>query len=108
MDTSVPLSQMLSTLDLAIQRNLLHEMKQYCSLLQFLFEAATANCIDLATDRHGCCVLQKCLGHSDGEPRRRLVCKITSHALLLSQDPYGYSFFPRSFSLTIVSSLFHT
>ncbi|KAB1228023.1 hypothetical protein CJ030_MR1G006860 [Morella rubra] len=56
---------------------------------EFLFEAATANCIDLATDRHGCCVLQKCLGHSDGEPRRRLVCKITSHALLLSQDPYA-------------------
>lgn len=57
---------------------------------QFLFEAATANCVELATDRHGCCVLQKCLSHSDGEQRRRLVCEITSNSLILSQDPFGY------------------
>ncbi|CAI9268609.1 unnamed protein product [Lactuca saligna] len=56
---------------------------------EFLFEAATMKCIELATDRHGCCVLQKCLSHSDGEPRRRIVREITSNALILSQDPYG-------------------
>ncbi|XP_076891964.1 pumilio homolog 12-like [Bidens hawaiensis] len=56
---------------------------------EFLFEAATMKCMELATDRHGCCVLQKCLSHSDGEPRRRLVREITSNALILSQDPYG-------------------
>ncbi|KAI3697023.1 hypothetical protein L6452_29724 [Arctium lappa] len=56
---------------------------------EFIFEAATVKCIELATDRHGCCVLQKCLSHSDGEPRRRLVREITSNALILSQDPYG-------------------
>ncbi|KAK9058525.1 hypothetical protein SSX86_023367 [Deinandra increscens subsp. villosa] len=56
---------------------------------EFLFEAATVKCMELATDRHGCCVLQKCLSHSDGEPRRRLVREITSNALVLSQDPYG-------------------
>ncbi|PWA88156.1 pumilio 12 [Artemisia annua] len=56
---------------------------------EFLFEAATLKCIELATDRHGCCVLQKRLSHSDGEPRRRLVREITSNALVLSQDPYG-------------------
>ncbi|KVI00279.1 Armadillo-like helical [Cynara cardunculus var. scolymus] len=32
---------------------------------------------------------EKCLSHSDGEPRRRLVREITSNALILSQDPYG-------------------
>ncbi|KAI3826575.1 hypothetical protein L1987_00623 [Smallanthus sonchifolius] len=56
---------------------------------EFLFEAATVKCMELATDRHGCCVLQKCLSHSDGEPRGRLVREITSNALILSQDPYG-------------------
>ncbi|KAL4561017.1 hypothetical protein LXL04_033177 [Taraxacum kok-saghyz] len=56
---------------------------------EFLFEAASMKCIELATDRHGCCVLQKCLSHSDGEPRRRLIREITSNALILSQDPYG-------------------
>ncbi|KAJ4827134.1 hypothetical protein Tsubulata_045691 [Turnera subulata] len=57
--------------------------------IEFLFEATTVNCIELATDRHGCCVLQKCLSHSDGEQRRRLVCEVTSNALILSQDPFG-------------------
>lgn len=61
----------------------------HCLLLQFLFEAATAHCVDLATDRHGCCVLQKCLQHSGGEQKHRLISEITSNALLLSQDPFG-------------------
>ncbi|XP_065879381.1 pumilio homolog 12 isoform X2 [Euphorbia lathyris] len=55
----------------------------------FLFDAATANCVELATDRHGCCVLQKCLSHSDGEQRQRLISEITSNALILCQDPFG-------------------
>ncbi|XP_010257692.1 PREDICTED: uncharacterized protein LOC104597686 [Nelumbo nucifera] len=67
-------------------RCLQHLMPEYC---EFLFEAATGHCVELATDRHGCCVLQKCLGHSDGEQRRRMICEITSNALLLSQDPFG-------------------
>ncbi|KAK2997407.1 hypothetical protein RJ639_026414, partial [Escallonia herrerae] len=57
--------------------------------IMFIFEAATANCVELATDRHGCCVLQKCLSHNDGEHRRSLISKITSNALVLSQDPFG-------------------
>lgn len=56
---------------------------------EFLFEATTANCVELATDRHGCCVLQKCLSQSKGEQRRCLVSEITSNALILSQDPFG-------------------
>ncbi|WOH08253.1 hypothetical protein DCAR_0727691 [Daucus carota subsp. sativus] len=56
---------------------------------EFLFDAATANCVELATDRHGCCVLQKCLNHSNDAQRHRLVQKITSNALILSQDPFG-------------------
>lgn len=63
-------------------------------VLQFLFEAAINHCVDLATDRHGCCVLQKCLSHSEGELRRHLVCEVTSKALILSQDPFGYYAFP--------------
>lgn len=59
-------------------------------LLQFLFEAAITNCVELATDRHGCCVLQKCLSQSDGGQRHRLIYEITSNALVLSQDPFGY------------------
>lgn len=75
--------------------------------MQFLFEAATANCVNLATDRHGCCVLQKCLSHSTGDQRRCLVYKITSNALILCQDQFGYSFFPLPSSVTVLSFLIH-
>ncbi|KAK4339005.1 hypothetical protein RND71_040467 [Anisodus tanguticus] len=59
------------------------------SAREFLFEAAITNCVELATDRHGCCVLQKCLSQSDGGQRHRLIYEITSNALVLSQDPFG-------------------
>lgn len=68
------------------QRCLQYLMPEYC---EFLFEAAIGNCVELATDRHGCCVLQKCLSHADGDQRHRLISKITSNALILSQDPFG-------------------
>ncbi|KAL6008147.1 Pumilio 12 [Asimina triloba] len=55
----------------------------------FLFEAAIHHCAELATDRHGCCVLQKCLQHLDGGQKHRLMSEITSNALSLSQDPFG-------------------
>ncbi|KAJ7955442.1 Pumilio-like 12 [Quillaja saponaria] len=58
-------------------------------LNEFLFEAATNNCVELAMDRYGCCVIQKCLCRSDSEQGHRLVCEITSNALFLSQDPFG-------------------
>ncbi|EOA12657.1 hypothetical protein CARUB_v10027736mg [Capsella rubella] len=56
---------------------------------KFLFEAAITHCVDLATDKHGCCVLQKCLAHSEGEQKKQLVSEIASNALYLSQDPFG-------------------
>ncbi|KAJ8747733.1 hypothetical protein K2173_014508 [Erythroxylum novogranatense] len=68
------------------QRCLQYLMPEY---REFLFEATITNCVELATDRHGCCVLQKCLSHFDGEQRHRLICEITSSALILSQDPFG-------------------
>ncbi|KAL1195203.1 Pumilio-like protein 12 [Cardamine amara subsp. amara] len=56
---------------------------------KFLLESAITHCVELATDRHGCCVLQKCLCHSEGEEKHLLVAEIASNALLLSQDPFG-------------------
>ncbi|XP_039140616.1 pumilio homolog 12-like [Dioscorea cayenensis subsp. rotundata] len=56
---------------------------------EFLFDAAVAHCVELATDRQGCCVLQKCLYHSDGDRKARLMSEIASNSLFLSQDQYG-------------------
>ncbi|CAN8246841.1 unnamed protein product [Cochlearia groenlandica] len=56
---------------------------------KFVLEAATRFCTEIATHRHGCCVLQRCVLHSAGAERGRLVAEISRNSLLLAQDPYG-------------------
>lgn len=56
---------------------------------QFIFDAVGHNCIDVGTHRHGCCVLQRCIDHADGDQKVWLIGKITEHAPVLVQDPYG-------------------
>ncbi|XP_068641165.1 uncharacterized protein [Aristolochia californica] len=56
---------------------------------KFIFYAAAKYCVDIATHRHGCCVLQRCISHSIGEYREKLVSEISANGLLLAQDPFG-------------------
>ncbi|KAL1224509.1 putative pumilio [Cardamine amara subsp. amara] len=56
---------------------------------EFIFNDATKFCIDIATHRHGCCVLQKCISYSNGQQREKLVTEISRNSLFLAQDPYG-------------------
>jgi pumilio RNA-binding family len=56
---------------------------------QFIYDAAKVHCVEIATHRHGCCVLQRCIDHAIDEQRRPLVHEIASQALVLSQDPFG-------------------
>lgn len=56
---------------------------------QFVLEAATKYCAEIATHRHGCCVLQCCIASSVGVQHERLVAAISRHSLHLSQDPFG-------------------
>ncbi|GJS17561.1 pumilio homolog 12-like protein [Tanacetum coccineum] len=46
-------------------------------------------CYDVTTDKSGCCVLQACIEHSQGEVRTRLVAEILANAIHLAEDPYG-------------------
>ncbi|KXS15099.1 ARM repeat-containing protein [Gonapodya prolifera JEL478] len=55
----------------------------------FIFNAVTKQCIDVATHRHGCCVLQRCLDHASESQKVQLVTEITYHALTLVQDPFA-------------------
>ncbi|KAF6139343.1 hypothetical protein GIB67_021553 [Kingdonia uniflora] len=55
----------------------------------FIYEAAINNCVELAIDRYGCVVLQRCLILADVEQRRLLVSEVIVNALNLSQDQYG-------------------
>lgn len=56
---------------------------------QFIYNAVAANCVEVATHRHGCCVLQRCVDHASDHQRIQLVNEITYNALTLVQDPYG-------------------
>lgn len=58
-------------------------------MLQFIYNAVAANCVEVATHRHGCCVLQRCIDHASEPQRIQLVNEITYNALTLVQDPYG-------------------
>ncbi|XP_028757424.1 uncharacterized protein LOC114716570 [Neltuma alba] len=60
-----------------------------CQDNEFIFYAAAKFCVDIATHRHGCCVLQRCIDHSIGKYRDKLVAEICKHGLLLAQDPFG-------------------
>ncbi|CUA77447.1 Pumilio homology domain family member 4 [Saccharomyces cerevisiae S288c] [Rhizoctonia solani] len=56
---------------------------------QFIYNAVAAHCVEVATHRHGCCVLQRCIDHASDQQRIQLVTEITFNALTLVQDPYG-------------------
>ncbi|GAO14629.1 hypothetical protein UVI_02009190 [Ustilaginoidea virens] len=56
---------------------------------QFIFDAVGNNCVEVGTHRHGCCVLQRCIDHASGEQKPWLVQRITEHARILVQDPFG-------------------
>ncbi|KAE9605479.1 putative armadillo-like helical, pumilio, RNA binding domain-containing protein [Lupinus albus] len=56
---------------------------------RFIFVAAAKYCVEIATHKHGCCVLQKCIGYSTGEHLEKLIAEISANALLLAQDQYG-------------------
>ena len=56
---------------------------------QFIYNAVAAHCVEVATHRHGCCVLQRCIDHASDSQRMQLVAEITYNALTLVQDPFG-------------------
>ena len=56
---------------------------------QFIYNAVAAHCVEVATHRHGCCVLQRCIDHASDSQRMQLVQEITYNALTLVQDPFG-------------------
>lgn len=56
---------------------------------QFIYNAVAAHCVQVATHRHGCCVLQRCIDHASEKQRVQLVAEITYNALSLVQDAFG-------------------
>lgn len=55
---------------------------------QFIYNAVATHCIEVATHRHGCCVLQRCIDHASESQRIQLVTEITYNSLTLVQDAF--------------------
>ncbi|KAK0740920.1 armadillo-type protein [Schizothecium vesticola] len=55
----------------------------------FIFEAVGIHCVDVGTHRHGCCVLQRCIDHAEGNQKVWLIRMITQNSVSLVQDPFG-------------------
>ncbi|ODQ79064.1 hypothetical protein BABINDRAFT_29569, partial [Babjeviella inositovora NRRL Y-12698] len=57
---------------------------------QFIYEAIAGNIVVVATHKHGCCVLQKCLNHIDNEAQLiPLASEIINHSSNLIKDQFG-------------------
>jgi hypothetical protein len=52
---------------------------------QFVYDCVSRNCVTVATHRHGCCVLQRCIDYSVDEQLKQLVLDIAVNALSLVQ-----------------------
>jgi len=56
---------------------------------QFIYDAAKRHCVEIATHRHGCCVLQRCIDFATPTQKTVLVAEVARNALVLSQDAFG-------------------
>ncbi|PON91063.1 Coatomer beta subunit [Trema orientale] len=56
---------------------------------ELLFNVLANHCIQVATDKTGCCVLQLCVEYSRGEVREHFLAEIIANAILLAEDRYG-------------------
>lgn len=63
--------------------------KMLSANIQFIVDAVSANCVTVGTHRHGCCVIQRCVDHADGQQKAQLVAAITNCSIQLVTDPFG-------------------
>jgi len=58
---------------------------------QFIYDSVSqaGHCVEVATHRHGCCVLQRCIDHASESQKMQLINEVIANALVLVQDPYG-------------------
>ncbi|KAL4294673.1 hypothetical protein AHAS_Ahas18G0251600 [Arachis hypogaea] len=59
------------------------------SCQKVIFDEIARNCVDVATDKKGCSVIQKCMAHGAGVPILLLVKSIILNSGILSADPFG-------------------
>jgi hypothetical protein len=65
-----------------IQKCLQHFSPQHN---QFIYDTIVQNCVEVATHRHGCCVIQRCIDRATEAQKVQLVREVILHALTLVQ-----------------------
>jgi hypothetical protein len=55
----------------------------------FVYDAVRNETVRVATHRHGCCVLQRCLDHAPAEQRTPIITMVLHSAKQLVLDPFG-------------------
>lgn len=56
---------------------------------QFVYDAVASNCYELATQRHACCVMQRCMDFATPQQRDQLAVQIIANALPLVSNCYS-------------------
>jgi len=56
---------------------------------QFIYNAIKENCVEVATHKVGCTLINRCIDYANEQQLHQLVDKIASHALPLVQDQFG-------------------
>ena len=81
-------------MDLILDMNGNHVVQRCLASLKperaaFVYEAVKAECVRVATHRHGCCVLQRCLDHAPDSQRVPIIGNVIVNARKLVLDPFG-------------------
>jgi len=56
---------------------------------QFIYDAINDDCVDVATHKVGCTLINRCVDYANDQQLHQLVTKVTSHCLDLVQDQFG-------------------
>lgn len=71
-----------------------------------MYDAAAANAMEIATHRHGCCVLQRCIDFATPTQKQDLVQQIAANALALSQvSKARYPLYACAISVSVIEEV---
>jgi hypothetical protein len=56
---------------------------------QFVIDGIGGDVLDISTNRHGCCVVQRCIDVAIGDTRNRLINQILASCVAMVQDAFG-------------------
>ncbi|CBZ52857.1 hypothetical protein NCLIV_026460 [Neospora caninum Liverpool] len=56
---------------------------------EFVFAQVKKHCVEISTERHGCCVMQRCIDAAPPRAKSEILQEIAANALELMQDAFG-------------------